>query len=207
MNTNAWIVAGAVALAGCSTQDFVRSSIAPVQDQVTGLEKRLQGHDDGLKSLDAGLKSLDTRVQGGDARVLALEKEAQARAVAAGKVREGGLLLSTVLTDDRVKFVSGRAQLSKEGSAELDQLAARLKADNQPVFLEIQGHTDATGGHEFNQRLGQLRADAVRQHLAVAGIPLHRLATVSYGETAPMADNTSAEGRRQNRRVQLVVLR
>ena len=82
-----------------------------------------------------------------------------------------------------------------------------MKADNKPVFLEIQGHTDATGSTALNHQLGLQRADAVRQHLAQAGMPLHRIATISYGETAPMADNTSAEGRSLNRRVQLVLMR
>jgi outer membrane protein OmpA-like peptidoglycan-associated protein len=115
--------------------------------------------------------------------------------------------MSTLLSDDRVKFRNGHAELSAQAVGELDQLIAKLKTDNQPVFLEIQGHTDATGPQDFNQRLGLQRAEAVRLYLARAGVPLARMATISYGESAPMADNRSADGRSQNRRVQLVVMR
>lgn len=189
-----------LSLSGCATQDFVRDTVAPVQTQVSDLSQR-------VKTQDEDLKALDGRVKGSEERILALQKEAQARAAAAGQVPEPGFAMSTLLSDDKVKFAHGRALLTPGAKAELDQLLARLKADNKPVYLEIQGHTDATGTPAFNQQLGLQRADAVRQHLALAGMPLHRIATISYGEASPMADNRSAEGRSLNRRVQLVVMR
>lgn len=190
----------ALVLTGCATQDFVRDSVAPVQAQVTDVQQR-------VKAQDEGLKALDGRVRGSEERIAALQKEAQARAAASGRLSEPGFAMSTVLSDDKVKFALGRAELKPEAKTELDQLLARLKADNKPVFLEIQGHTDASGSTALNHQLGLQRADAVRQHLAQAGMPLHRIATISYGETAPMADNTSAQGRSLNRRVQLVLMR
>ncbi len=201
MKTTGILALCSLLLAGCASQDFVRETVAPVQTQVQGLQQRVQAHDEGLKSLDA-------RVKGGEERIALLQQEAQARAAAAGKIVGGpSFLMSTVMSDDKIKFTRGRAELSAEAGAELVQLLEKLKADNQPVFVEIQGHTDASGSAELNQRLGQQRADAVRQHLALAGMPLHRMATISYGETAPMADNRSADGRSQNRRVQLVVMK
>ena len=107
----------------------------------------------------------------------------------------------------RLEVSSGRAQFTDAAGRELDQLVAKLKADNQPVFVEIQGHTDATGSDAGNQQLGLQRAEAVRLHLARAGLPLARMATISYGESAPLADNNSREGRSINRRVQLIVMR
>jgi outer membrane protein OmpA-like peptidoglycan-associated protein len=202
----------ATALGGCATQDYVKEQVSPVQAQVGELRTQVQAQ-------DAGLKALDGRVKGSEDRIQALQQEALARAQAASAaaaqpatasapaVPAPGFAMSVILSDDRIKFRRGHAELSSEGAAELDQLVGRLKSDNQPVFLEIQGHTDATGSPEVNQRLGQLRADAVRQHLARAGMPVLRMATISYGESAPMADNKTADGRSQNRRVQLVVLR
>jgi outer membrane protein OmpA-like peptidoglycan-associated protein len=198
-------------LGGCATQDFVREQVAPVQAQVGELRGQVQAQDSGLKALDA-------RVKTGEERVQALQQEALTRAQAASSaaaraepttapVPVPGFAMSMVLSDDRIKFRNGRAELSTEGAAELDQLLGRLKSENRPTFLEIQGHTDARGPSAMNQRLGQMRAEAVRLHLARAGMPLVRMATISYGESAPMADNGNAEGRSQNRRVQLVVLR
>lgn len=196
------IAAGsALMLSACATQDFVKQSVAPVQTSVDGLGARVQAQDEGLKALGG-------RVQGSEARIQALEKDAAARAQAfANLPKPPTLLMSTVLTDDKIKFSSGRAQLTDAAGRELDLLVAKLKADNQPVFVEIQGHTDATGSDAGNQQLGLQRAEAVRLHLARAGLPLARMATISYGESAPLADNNSREGRSINRRVQLIVMR
>lgn len=197
------IVAGsALLLGGCATQEFVKETVAPVQTSVDGLSTRVQAQEDGLKALDG-------RVQSSEARMMAaLQQEAAARTQAINNLpKPPGLLMSTVLTDDKIKFSSGRAQLTDAAGRELDQLVAKLKADNQPVFIEIQGHTDSTGSTAGNQQLGLQRAEAVRMHLARAGLPLARMATISYGETAPLADNNTREGRSTNRRVQLIVMR
>lgn len=195
------IVASSVLLlSACATKDFVKETVAPVQTSVDGLGTRVQAHDDGLKALDG-------RLQGSEARILALQQEAAARAEAAKKLPAPTLLMSVLLTDDKIKFSSGRAQLTEQAGQELDQLVAKLKADNQPVFVEIQGHTDSTGGDALNQQLGLKRAEAVRLHLARAGMPLARMATISYGASAPLADNSTRDGRSTNRRVQLIVMR
>ncbi|KQY89007.1 OmpA family protein [Pelomonas sp. Root1444] len=196
------IVASSVLLlSACATKEFVKETVAPVQTSVDGLGTRVQAHDDNLKALDG-------RLQGSEARIVTLEREAAARAQEAANLpKPPGLLMSTVLTDDKIKFKSGRFQLTEQAGQELDQLVAKLKADNQPVFIEIQGHTDATGSDAVNQQLGLKRAEAVRMHLARAGVPLARMATISYGESAPLADNNSREGRSTNRRVQLIVMR
>jgi outer membrane protein OmpA-like peptidoglycan-associated protein len=188
-------------LSACATKEFVKETVAPVQTSVDGLNTRVQAHDDGLKALDG-------RLQGSEARIQALQQDAAARAQALANLpKPPTLLMSTVLTDDKIRFSSGRAQLTEQAGQELDQLVAKLKADNQPVFIEIQGHTDATGSDAVNQQLGLKRAEAVRLHLARAGLPLARMATISYGESAPLADNNTREGRSTNRRVQLIVMR
>ena len=195
------IVASSVLLlSACATKEFVKETVAPVQTSVDGLGTRVQAHDNGLKALDG-------RLQGSEARIVTLEQEAAARAQAAKNLPAPTLLMSTVLTDDKIKFKSGHFQLTEQAGQELDQLVAKLKADNQPVFVEIQGHTDATGSDTINQQLGLQRAEAVRLHLARAGVPLARMATISYGESAPLADNSTREGRSTNRRVQLIVMR
>ncbi|MDN3922716.1 OmpA family protein [Roseateles violae] len=196
-----FVASSVILLSACATPDFVKETVAPVQTSVDGLGARVQAHDDRLKALDG-------RVQGSEAQILALQQEAAARAQAAANLpKPPGLLMSTVLTDDKIKFSSGRAQLTEQAGRELDQLVAKLKADNQPVFIEIQGHTDAAGSDTVNQQLGLKRAEAVRLYLARAGLPLARMSTISYGESAPLADNKTREGRSANRRVQLIVMR
>jgi len=144
-----------------------------------------------------------------DTRVTEVEGtagEALARANAAHKLAEGKFLYEVVLADDSMKFPVDEDALSPEAEARLSELVQRLKAENRNVYLEIQGHTDATGDAEYNERLGAARAEAVRRFLSRDGIALNRMATISYGEESPVAPNETPEGRAQNRRVAIVVL-
>jgi outer membrane protein OmpA-like peptidoglycan-associated protein len=144
-----------------------------------------------------------------DGRVTQVEGtagQALDRANAAYVLAEGKFMYEVVLSDDSVKFPTDRDALSPEAEARLTELANRLKAENVNVYLEIQGHTDATGPEDYNDALGAARAEAVRRYLSRQGIALNRMATISYGEEAPVADNSTPEGRAQNRRVAIVVL-
>lgn len=144
-----------------------------------------------------------------DTRVTTVEGtagEALARANAAHKLAEGKFLYEVVLSDDSVKFPTDRHALSPEAEQRLAELTQRLKSENRNVYLEIQGHTDSVGDPEYNERLGEARAEAVRRFLSRDGIALNRMATISYGEDVPVADNATPEGRAQNRRVAIVVL-
>lgn len=133
-------------------------------------------------------------------------RQALDRANSAHLLAEGKFLYQVVLSDDSVKFPTDRHALSPEAEARLAELAQRLKEENKNVYLEIQGYTDATGDTEYNEQLGQARAEAVRRYLSKSGVALNRMATISYGEDAPVAPNDTPDGRAQNRRVAIVVL-
>ena len=145
---------------------------------------------------------VDTRVTG----VEGLAGQALERANAAHKLAEGKFLYEVVLSDDSMKFPTDEHALSPEAESRLAELVQRLKAENRNVYLEIQGHTDAVGDAEYNEKLGEARAEAVRRYLSRGGIALNRMATISYGEEAPVASNDTPEGRAQNRRVAIIVL-
>jgi outer membrane protein OmpA-like peptidoglycan-associated protein len=132
--------------------------------------------------------------------------EALERANAAHKLAEGKFLYEVVLSDDSVKFPVDKHALSPEAQQRLDELVQRLKADNHNVYLEIQGYTDSTGTPDYNEKLGEQRAEAVRRYLNEQGVALNRMATISYGQDKPVAPNDTREGRAQNRRVAIVVL-
>ncbi|MHC4816230.1 MAG: OmpA family protein, partial [Planctomycetota bacterium] len=136
-------------------------------------------------------------------------REALDRAVAAGKLAEGKFLFETVLTDqDGVRFGFDEADLSDEARSALNIFAGSLADHGPEVYVEIQGHTDDIGPDEYNLRLGARRAETVRRYLSSeAGLPLHRMAVISYGEAEPIAENGSRDDRARNRRVALVVLK
>lgn len=178
--TGVVLIAGLTA-GGCASHKFVRENLAEVDTRVTGV---------------------DTRVT----EVAGTAGEALARATAAHKLAEGKFLYEVVLSDDSVKFPVNRDELSPEAEARLAELVQRLTSENRNVYLEIQGHTDASGDAAFNEQLGEARAEAVRRYLSRNSIALNRMATISYGEESPVAPNDTAEGRAQNRRVAIVVL-
>ncbi len=193
------LLVGIVGLSGCATKRFVgqevsKSSaaserrISEVQTQVEAAQTRVREHDTHLAELDKSTRD-------------ALE-----RAEAAGKLAEGKFVFSLVLSDDAVKFPVNRHELSKEAQAKLMEFAEKLKGENKNVYLEIQGHTDSSGDKEYNYKLGEERAEAVRRFLSKEGIALNRMSTISYGEDEPVSKNTSRKGRAQNRRVVVVVL-
>lgn len=106
-----------------------------------------------------------------------------------------------------VTFRTNSAVLSPEAKQQLDELAA--KTEGQKAFMiEVAGHTDSTGSDAKNFRLSQQRAEAVVQYLAVNHkIPLRRFITpMGYGKTEAVADNTTAAGRSQNRRVEVKMI-
>ena len=106
-----------------------------------------------------------------------------------------------------VTFRTNSAVLSPEAKLQLDDLAA--KTEGQKAFMiEVSGHTDSTGSDAKNFRLSQQRAEAVVQYLAVNHkIPLRRFITpMGYGKTEAVADNSTAEGRSQNRRVEVKMI-
>lgn len=101
-----------------------------------------------------------------------------------------------------VTFETGRSTLKPDSYTILDIVAASLVA-NPDIKIEIGGHTDATGAPTTNTRLSQARADAVRAYLASKGVAPERMVSKGYGPTQPVAPNTTAAGRAQNRRVEL----
>ncbi|MDB5453217.1 MAG: OmpA/MotB domain protein [Caulobacteraceae bacterium] len=193
---------GAMSLGGCATKEYVNK-------QVLGVHTEAQATQTELDATKTDVATAQSRNSAQDQQLAQLDtttREALQRATAAGKLAEGKFLYSMVLSDDSVKFPTNRYALSPEAEARLAELIGKLKGDNKNVYLEIQGHTDASGNPNYNDRLGEERAEAVRRYLAKNGVALNRMSTISYGEEQPVADNKTREGRAQNRRVVVVVL-
>lgn len=86
----------------------------------------------------------------------------------------------------------------------LSELAETLqKYDNTNILIE--GHTDATGSDAYNQELSENRATAVTNYLTAQGVARNRITTMGYGESQPVADNSTAQGRQDNRRVEVAI--
>lgn len=201
------VLAGAALLGGCATKDYVNEQISNVNKRMDGQHTETAGKLSQTAGLFQGLENRVSSQQTALEGASRTAQEALDRATAAGKLAEGKFLYETTLSSQVANFKSEASDLSDDMKKALDEFAAQLKASNKNVFIEIQGHTDSIGTPEANLALGQARAEAVRRYLAMtAGIALHRMNVISYGESAPVASNINRAGRAENRRVTLVVL-
>jgi outer membrane protein OmpA-like peptidoglycan-associated protein len=103
-----------------------------------------------------------------------------------------------------ITFKSGSSELDPSFYKVLNSVNLVVKKYNKTV-VEVAGHTDSTGGAEQNQQLSERRANSVAQYLESQGLASNRVVTVGAGETRPVADNATAEGRQANRRVELTL--
>jgi outer membrane protein OmpA-like peptidoglycan-associated protein len=103
-----------------------------------------------------------------------------------------------------VQFDLDKADIRPDAGVILDEAASQL-SQVPSTRVGVEGHTDSSGGDAYNQSLSERRAASVRDYLASKGVDAGRLSTAGYGESQPVADNATAEGRALNRRVELKV--
>ena len=114
-------------------------------------------------------------------------------------------------TTEKVSFAADaffdfdKAVLKPEGKAKLDDLSEKVKGLNLEVIIAV-GHTDSRGTDAYNQKLSVRRAEAVKAYLTGKGIEANRVYTEGKGESQPVADNKSDDGRAKNRRVEIEVV-
>ena len=118
-------------------------------------------------------------------------------------IRQGDDLLLRMPSS--VTFPVDSYAIQPQFQATLDQVASTLNQYNS-TYIDVLGHTDSTGAESYNQTLSQRRAEAVANYIAQRGVARARMATYGYGETQPIADNSTDYGRSQNRRVELKVV-
>ncbi|AKT43102.1 OmpA family protein [Chondromyces crocatus] len=130
----------------------------------------------------------------------AMDKLSVASALAVKDEQRG-----TVITiPGSVLFTSGKFNLLPAAQQKLDQVAEALKNQSDRKMV-VEGHTDSQGSDESNMTLSQNRAQSVRDYLVSRGVPSEMISASGIGETRPIADNNSPEGRANNRRVEIIV--
>ncbi len=104
-----------------------------------------------------------------------------------------------------VLFETNKSKLFPAAEVKLSEVAKALTQQDPDSQIVVEGHADSQGDDEHNMELSQARAEAVREYLVARGIAADRIVAKGYGETRPIADNKSPEGRANNRRVEIVV--
>jgi outer membrane protein OmpA-like peptidoglycan-associated protein len=207
------------AVGGCTTKNYVRSQAAPIIQKTNEL-------DDATAANNRSLHDVDQRAQSGIAQAqqsadsasqsaqTATQAAKQAHQQAQEAVNRADSLASVIfrldtykpISDVSVMFAFDKAELTRAGKSELDQLAGQL-ASKKSYILEITGGTDSVGSAEYNYDLSQRRASAVVQYLASKyQIPPHRFYLIGIGKDKEVATNRTAAGRAKNRRVEVQLL-
>ena len=204
---------------GCATKNYVRNQTAPLVEHTDQLEAKTAANNRDIRDVDDRSQAGIGRAQGAaDAATLNAQNAAKAAGdaeTAADNVVHRADSLDSVVKgldnyqpvgDVSVTFGFDKAVLTSDDREQLDAFAAKL-GTAKGYILEVTGGTDSTGSAEYNYELSQRRADAVVQYLASKyGIAAHRFYLIGIGKDKEVAPNTTAEGRKQNRRVQVRLL-
>jgi outer membrane protein OmpA-like peptidoglycan-associated protein len=137
-----------------------------------------------------------------DAEKKAAQAAADLAAFASVKQETRGMVITL---SGSVLFVSNKSDLLPGAQIKLNDVADALTKQDSESKIVVEGHTDSQGGAPYNQTLSQQRAQVVRDYLVSRGIAQDRVTAQGFGLTRPIADNASAEGRANNRRVEIIV--
>jgi len=219
---SASLLAVVVAVApACATKKFVRTEVGNVNSKVDTLSTTLEQTQGRLQQDEAKIGQVDQKAEAAGQAAQQAQNAANAAGQAARQVNTRvdqvsaqttavekdvagvkKLIFEVTLSEAQGNFDFGKSELPDAAKARIDQVVSQLKTDPKNVFIEIEGHTDNVGSEQGNYELGLKRAEAVKRYLYMQHqVPLHKINTVSYGETRPVAPNTTKAGRAKNRRI------
>jgi len=217
-----WGVAASLAVlgaSGCATKNYVKTQTAPLVQHTDELETKAAANNQQIKAVDEraqeGISKAQSAADAANQNAQGANKAAgDAQVAAVDAVHRADSLDSVVKGLDSYKSVANvtvtfgfdKAVLTKDDKDQLDTFAGQLGAAKSYI-LEVTGGTDSIGSAEYNYELSQRRADAVVQYLAAKfGIAAHRFYLIGIGKDKQVAPDNTAEGRKQNRRVEVQLL-
>lgn len=204
-------LAGSMLLAqGCiATRDWVKEQMDPLAGRVSQSEGRLDQAEGQIGSLGGRVSGVEGKLGQFEGRIGQVDAKADRALNAIGNLRLERKLVIDM--KDGANFAFNSANLPKEAQREIDGFLSDFKGDSAGadgmVFM-VAGHTDNVGAEDYNYDLGKKRADAVSRYLITKkNLDPLRVVAVSYGESTPVENNTTAQGRAKNRRVEILVYR
>lgn len=197
----------------CATKKYVRNRVneraAPLESRTGELEETSRRNTQEVSRISRDVEDLRQRTgQAQEQADRAASAAEQANTRVTGVEKSVGDLRAnldkyTLQKTVTVLFDAGKADLLPESMAALDELASQIKSRNG-YLLEIQGYASSEGKLDLNEQLSEARSDVVKRYLADKHqLPLFRISMIGFGISRPVADNTTKEGRMQNRRVEV----
>ena len=206
------VISSMLIVSGCvATRDWVQTW---VPEQLLPIEKRVGDNEANITQTGQRVSSVEGRVEQMAKQIADLQGQLGQTTAKADRALDGiqRLKLDRKLVLDLKQgafFASNSTVLTSQAKKEIDGFLSDLKGEpdgTSGLVFVLAGHTDNVGDERFNYALARLRAENAADYLTTAKkIDPSRLATVSYGETAPVADNVTAAGRAKNRRVEILV--
>jgi len=226
------ILVGMLALSGCATRKYVRNQVETLEPRIAEVASANREAVERIDAVDRRAQQGITAAQAADQRAAQAQQAAEAAQQAAQAadrkadtanqaVQQVNNRMTTVesrattaMSDnyvagspESVTFSVNSSTLSADARSKLDQVAGNVSGMRSGYMIEIQGFTDSTGSEMYNINLSERRAQSVLRYLVSKNIPLYRISIVGLGESNPVAPNNTTQGRQQNRRVEVRVLR
>ena len=209
----------AFGVSGCATKNYVRTQTQPLIDHTGQLDQKTADNNRSIHDVDDRAQAGITKAQGAadtaNQSAQSASQAANSADQAANDVAHRADSLDSVVkgldsykkvADVSVTFGFDKAMLTSDDKAQLDTFAGSL-GSAKSYILEVTGGTDSVGSSQYNYDLSQRRADAVVQYLAAKyNIAPHRFYLIGIGKDQYVADNKTAAGRKENRRVQVQLL-
>jgi OmpA-OmpF porin, OOP family len=227
------ILAGIMVLSGCASRKYVRLQTQALEPAIQEAQNAAKENAERIDAVDRRAQQGITAAGAADQKATAAQTAANTANTAAQAadrkadtanqgVQQANNRISTLETrvnnintldtytqseTQTVTFDLNRATLSTQAKSTLDRIANDVNAQRTGFMLELQGFTDSTGSELYNIGLSQRRAEAVQRYLVSKNVPLYRISIVGLGKDNPVADNKTTQGRAQNRRVEVRVLK
>jgi len=210
------IAVAVLTVSGCATKKYVRNRVneraTPLENRTGELEETSRRNTQDISRISRDVEDVRGRADRAQQQAdRAASSAEQANTRVTGVEQSIGDLRTnldkyTVQKTVTIQFKVGKSDLLPEATSALDELASQIK-DRNGFLLEIEGFASSDGDDILNDRLSAARSEAVRRYLAEHhNIPLFRMSILGFGESRPVADNTTLEGRTQNRRVEVRLL-
>ncbi|HVO95681.1 MAG TPA: OmpA family protein [Terriglobales bacterium] len=193
---------------GClATRDWVKEQMDPLAGRVSETESRLGKTESDIGSLGTRVSGVEGKLGQFEGRLGQVDAKADKALNAIANLRLERKLVIDM--KEGANFGFNSANLPAQAQHEIDSFLSDLKSDGTDgVVFMVAGHTDNAGPEDYNYELGKRRADAVSRYLITKkSVDPLRVVSVSYGESAPAADNSSPQGRAKNRRVEILIYR
>jgi len=225
-------LAGVLVLSGCASRKYVRLQTQALEPSIQEAANAAKEAGERIDAVDRRAQQGITAAGAADQKATAAQTAATNAANAAQAadrkadtanqgVQTANNRISTLETrvsnlnfdnysesaKETVTFALNSSALSAQAKSSLDKIAGDLSGQRSGFMVELQGFTDSTGSEQYNIGLSQRRAESVQRYLVSKNLPLFRISIVGLGKDNPVADNKTNQGRAQNRRVEVRVLK